>query len=506
MIILDYAFVDTLAPVVSLRPSIANARQSDTKRAGTGRSYTTQVLLTSLPLVIADLLALIGCTFLAFGVIDLFAPDYRPNWALLLPWLSGAFLMTYVMFGLYPGTGHNPIAELRQISIATTLLFTVFFATSGLLHKEQPLMVLFVPLAGLFSLVFLPIVRAAARLLFSNFRWWGQPVLIFGGNHAGLANFKYLILNPRLGLRPIGIVDDTYWPRENNEWLDTSTYLGHPEIASTLARKHHIFWAIVAMSERSSAEVLQLIKTHASHFPHVLFVPNLDGLPSLWNRMYDYGGQLGIGLEMGLLMPLPRLLKRIADLIIVIVGGLCCLPLIAAIALLIKCSSPGPIIFRQERIGFGGRRFQAYKFRTMVADADKVLERFLAANPKMREEWENNHKLKNDPRVTRIGRWLRKTSLDELPQLWNVLCGEMSLVGPRPIVKEEITKYEDGYDLYTKVVPGITGLWQISGRNNTSYATRVRLDSYYVRNWSPWMDFYILARTIRVVLNGAGAY
>jgi Undecaprenyl-phosphate galactose phosphotransferase WbaP len=243
-----------------------------------------------------------------------------------------------------------------------------------------------------------------------------------------------------------------------------------------------------------------------SHFPHVLLVPNLDGLPSLWNRTYDYGGQLGIGLEVRLLMPLPRLLKRMTDLIIVILGGLCCLPLIAAIAVLIKRSSPGPIMFRQERIGFRGRRFQAYKFRTMVSDADKALEQYLNANPRMRDEWEKNHKIKNDPRITRIGRWLRKTSLDELPQLWNVLRGEMSLVGPRPIVQEEIIKYGEDYDLYTKAVPGITGLWQISGRNNTSYETRVSLDSYYVRNWSPWMDLYILARTIRVVLNGAGAY
>jgi Undecaprenyl-phosphate galactose phosphotransferase WbaP len=365
-------------------------------------------------------------------------------------------------------------------------------------------MVLFVT-TWLFSLVFLPIMRAAAIIIF-QFSLVGQPVLIFGGNHAGLANFKYLILNPRLGLRPVGIVDDTYRPWKNAEWLDNSTYLGHPEIASTLARKHHIFWAIVAMPERSSMEVLQLIKTHASYFPHVLFVPNLDGLPSLRNRTYDYGGQLGIGLEMGLQMPLPRLLKRITDLIIVIGVGLCCLTLIAAIALLIKCSSPGPIIFRQERIGFRCRRFRAYKFRTMVADAGKVLERYLTTNSKLREEWEKDHKLKNDPRVTRVGRWLRKTSLDELPQLWNVLCGEMSLVGPRPIVREEITKYGEGFDLYAKVVLGITGLWQISGRNNTSYATRVRLDSYYVRNWSPCMDFYILARTVRVVLNGEGAY
>jgi hypothetical protein len=126
MITLDHAFVDTLAPVISLHPSTANVRQSATKRAGTGHNYTTQVLLTILPLVIADLLALIGCIFLAFTVLDSFAQDYRPNWPPLLIWLSAAFLVTYLMFGLYPGTGHNPITELRQISAATTLLFTVF--------------------------------------------------------------------------------------------------------------------------------------------------------------------------------------------------------------------------------------------------------------------------------------------------------------------------------------------------------------------------------------------
>jgi len=201
-----------------------------------------------------------------------------------------------------------------------------------------------------------------------------------------------------------------------------------------------------------------------------------------------------------------NLAKRIEDLAIVIAGGLCVLPLIAAIALLIRISSPGPVIYRQERIGRGGRRFRAWKFRTMVADADKRLEWYLARNPNMRKEWEMNHKLRNDPRVTRIGHWLRKTSLDELPQLWNVLLGEMSLVGPRPIVKAEINKYGESFDLYTRVLPGITGLWQISGRNNTTYAERVHLDSYYVRNWSPWLDTYILARTVKVVLRGEGAY
>jgi Undecaprenyl-phosphate galactose phosphotransferase WbaP len=263
---------------------------------------------------------------------------------------------------------------------------------------------------------------------------------------------------------------------------------------------------VVAMPERTPSEVHQFIKTHVSNFPHMLVVPEMDGFPSLGNSVYDWGGLPSIGMKINLLLPLPRLLKDVMDIFLVVVVGLLSLPIIALIALLVKISSPGPVIYGQQRIGFRGRQFKAWKFRTMVSDADSVLEKYLAADRQLREEWEKNHKLRNDPRVTKIGRWLRLTSLDELPQLWNVLLGEMSLVGPRPIVKAEISKYGETFDLYTKVLPGITGLWQISGRNNTTYAERVRLDSYYVRNWSPWIDLYILARTFKVVLRGEGAY
>lgn len=142
----------------------------------------------------------------------------------------------------------------------------------------------------------------------------------------------------------------------------------------------------------------------------------------------------------------------------------------------------------------------------MMPNADCVLSQYLEKHPEMAEEWKRDHKLRNDPRVTRIGRLLRKTSLDELPQLWNVLRGQMSLVGPRPIVYEEIAKYGDGFPLYSQVLPGLTGLWQVSGRNNTTYDERVALDAYYVRNWSPWLDIYLLARTVTVVLRREGAY
>jgi lipopolysaccharide/colanic/teichoic acid biosynthesis glycosyltransferase len=142
----------------------------------------------------------------------------------------------------------------------------------------------------------------------------------------------------------------------------------------------------------------------------------------------------------------------------------------------------------------------------MKANADELLKTALANDPALREEWQRDRKLRNDPRVTRIGRFLRKTSLDELPQLWNVLCGEMSLVGPRPIVADEVAGYGGSFSLYCRVSPGVTGLWQVSGRNDCGLRERVRLDSYYVRNWSPWLDLHILARTAKVVCTGQGAY
>jgi lipopolysaccharide/colanic/teichoic acid biosynthesis glycosyltransferase len=142
----------------------------------------------------------------------------------------------------------------------------------------------------------------------------------------------------------------------------------------------------------------------------------------------------------------------------------------------------------------------------MVRDGDQMLQRCLAESPALRKEWEQAHKLRNDPRVIRVGHFLRRSSFDELPQLWNVLRGEMSLVGPRPIVDDEIRRYGEHFDLYKAVRPGITGLWQVSGRNDTTYAERTNLDRYYVRNWSVWLDLYILARTVRAMLLGRGAY
>jgi Undecaprenyl-phosphate galactose phosphotransferase WbaP len=205
-------------------------------------------------------------------------------------------------------------------------------------------------------------------------------------------------------------------------------------------------------------------------------------------------------------MPCPRVIKRALDLALVVVFGTLLLPVVALIALAIKLTSPGPVFYSQTRCGRGGGPFVAWKFRSMYANASELLEQCLDSDPSLREEWRRCRKLRQDPRITPLGRLLRRTSLDELPQLWNIVLGQMSFVGPRPIVAEEISRYGDGFALYAKVTPGLSGMWQVSGRNNLSYEQRVTLDLYYVRNWSVWLDIHILARTIRVVVLGDGAY
>jgi exopolysaccharide production protein ExoY len=198
-------------------------------------------------------------------------------------------------------------------------------------------------------------------------------------------------------------------------------------------------------------------------------------------------------------------LKRILDLVGVAVLGLVFSPLMLAIAVLLHREG-GPIIFRHRRVGRDGKAFDCLKFRSMLPDADRVLRDLLERQPELKAEWLRDHKLRNDPRITGVGRFLRRTSLDELPQLWNVVRGEMSLVGPRPVVREELLRYGRCAGIYLSARPGVTGLWQVKGRTNTDYRQRVVLDVYYVRRHNLFLDLYILAKTTRVVLGGSGAY
>ena len=198
--------------------------------------------------------------------------------------------------------------------------------------------------------------------------------------------------------------------------------------------------------------------------------------------------------------PLGGLSKRIMDLVIATSALILAAPVMLVGALLIKVTAGGPAVFSHSRVGFGGKPFKCYKFRSMVTNSEEVLEAYLQANPEARMEWDETHKIRDDPRVTRLGWMLRKSSLDELPQLFNIIRGDMSCVGPRPIVNDELKRYGDQAGDYLRTRPGLTGLWQVSGRSSVDYPSRVALDSHYVRNWSVWLDLAILVRTVFAVM------
>jgi exopolysaccharide production protein ExoY len=204
--------------------------------------------------------------------------------------------------------------------------------------------------------------------------------------------------------------------------------------------------------------------------------------------------------------PVGGAIKRSIDVVVALVALLLFLPLFALISVLIKCSDGGPVFYVHRRIGYGARPFGCLKFRTMVEEADEVLRTHLGSSPAAAREWAETRKLKSDPRVTELGMILRKSSIDELPQLINVLRGDMSLVGPRPIVPEEAGMYGQEFEAYLRSRPGLTGAWQISGRNDQTYASRVLMDRHYVEHWSLWRDIVIIVKTVPVLLTARGSY
>ena len=201
-----------------------------------------------------------------------------------------------------------------------------------------------------------------------------------------------------------------------------------------------------------------------------------------------------------------RVIKRAADIFVALFAMLILAPVMVVIILLVRFTSPGPIFFSHRRISKNGAFFSMWKFRTMCVDSAEVLDHYLAMHPEARAEWTLTHKLRNDPRITAVGLFLRRYSLDELPQIWNVLTGRMSIVGPRPIVAAEVEKYGEFFDHYCRVKPGVTGLWQVSGRSKVSYPNRVKLDCEYVENWTLFRDLRILLATAKSVVNQDGAY
>ena len=459
--------------------------------------------ITVFLLLFSDVLALFVAGVLAIILRHLLDRGFSTEvYGTLWPAVA-LFLVVYALAGLYPGIGLSPVEELQRLTLATTSVYLMLSAGTFLFKEGERYSRLVFLMAWALSVVLVPIARALIKHFFATKRWWGYPVVVLGAGKTGRMVVRTLKRRPGLGLKPVAVLDDDI---EKQGLLEGVPVVGGVDLAPVLAQELGVRHAIVAMPGVPRQRLLGILEQYGNVFPHLILIPDLFGFSSLWVSTRDLGGVLGLEVRQQLLLRGPRMVKRAMDVVGSFLGGLLLSPLLLLLALLIKLDSPGPIFYGHERIGQGGRRFKAWKFRSMVKDADRVLDNYLQEHPELREEWERDRKLKHDPRVTRIGRVLRRTSLDELPQLWNVFKGEMSLVGPRPIVQEELVKYGELGVFYLKVKPGMTGLWQVSGRSDTSYKERVELDVYYVRNWSIWLDLYILARTIWVVLFGKGAY
>lgn len=419
----------------------------------------------------------------------------------LLLWpLSAVFFVIFALSDLYPGIIHNPITELRRLTLGLTVSFTLIASLTAIIQPATNFP--YGTLIGwwLAALIVTPALRSVARELVCCRSWWGVPVAVFHTGEESLDLIKELERQPEIGLRPVVLLASPQAARPKHKLpvLDLR--------ATTGIRACGVERAMIAMPASGCGKLLTDLEQLENMFPRLMIMHASSALCSLAVDAREIGGSLAVEVRRDLLLPLPRLVKRFIDLCVVALS----LPVVGLavllLGLLVRLESPGPVFYGHPRVGRDRFTFRAWKIRTMQVDGERLLEEVLARDEALRKEWLRDRKLRRDPRVTRVGRFLRKTSLDELPQLWNVLRGEMSLVGPRPIVEEEIAAYGSNFSLYCRVTPGITGLWQVSGRNAVSVSDRVRLDCYYVRNWSPWLDLHILARTARVVLTGQGAY
>lgn len=428
------------------------------------------------------------------GNLDL--SEYLRLWPVLC-----VFLAAYGGFGLYPGVTIGPVMEIRRATEATTLVFLLLASMTFLMRDALTYSrsVFFAGWVGI--VVAVPLARSGVRRWLSRKSWWGYPVVVFGHGRMTEKVVGKLMRHPERGLRPFAVLDDTLLGRH----LAGVEFVGGVERAEEFVRLG-VGHAVVAAGGMQEGMLSRLIEVESNLFPHVTVFPELPGFSSLSVQSREMCQMLSLQIRKNLLLPGPQMVKRVMDVAFSVVLSVGVLPLLVMIAIAIKIDSRGPVFFAHGRVGRSGKKFRLLKFRTMAPDSDKLLAEYLRANRLEAIEWQKNQKLKRDPRITRVGRWLRRTSLDELPQLWNVLRGEMSLVGPRPIIEAEIARYGECFALYSQVVPGLTGMWQVSGRNDTSYEQRIELDTYYVRNWSPWLDVYLVARTFEVVVRAEGAY
>ena len=382
---------------------------------------------------------------------------------------------------------------------ACVAVFTILFISKKGPEFSRILMIIMAAL----SVILLPFLRTGLKKLLYSADLMKRKMLIVGSSEAAVAAFNAVKNEPNLGYDIAGFVDDT---SAQSELCGLKVYpqLHQIERYINSAGIHDV---IVAKPELEKDALIRLINAIQHKAENTLYMPDFKGLAVTGTELRHFFREQAMIIEIknNLSNPLNYAVKRSIDYLAGLSLFILSLPLLALIAYLIRRDSPGPAFLPQRRIGRNGKSFMCYKFRSMYLDAEERLSAILKSDPKAKEEWSKFWKLKNDPRITKAGRWLRPTSLDELPQVINILKGEMSLIGPRPYLPREKDFLVEEGETILRLPPGITGLWQISGRSNTSYDFRITMDAWYVKNWDLWLDVMIIFKTVGVVLNREGA-
>jgi len=412
---------------------------------------------------------------------------------LLLPvWCVGALAS-----GQVPGWGLGAIEELRRIQ----LLILVVFAFAGIavfMMRGFPSRIVYLT-AYLTSAVCIPFGRIFCRKWLTRIGQWGCAVALYGDRTTIDRLLNVLREEISIGFYPCGIFSD--------DFLDVSSLNGVPVLGRLEESTDKAAVAVASIAHIRNHNLVEFVDHTLSDYHKVVLFPDINEGVFSWVTPRDFGGLIGLEIARNLLHPLAGATKRILDLFWVVITTPIWLSLLVLLALLVFLDDRHNPFYTQIRVGRRGRQFRAIKLRTMVQNADQELENVLEKNPALKEEWEHGFKLQDDPRITVVGKLLRRLSLDEFPQLINVLLGQMALVGPRPLPEyHHGALSESAVKLRNRVLPGITGLWQISGRSDCSQLEMEQLDSFYVRNWSIWMDLYVLAKTLRAVISSHGAY
>ncbi len=454
------------------------------------------------------LLSAVFAYFTSALFIDL--GDFSLSQMLSFWWIPMIILLSFANEGLYGK--RLPFWDETQrifqfLTLSYLIILTIIVFES--FHGELPKLTL-VFLWG-YSVLIFPIGKFAIKHIMYKFDYYKKRTLVVGAGTAGKAAVKELGNQDYLGAKVIGFLDDDKEKIGKTIRVGKRSFkvIGAVKEFDEIAVRENVEMSILALPTLPAKKLSSIIVNIQQHVKELIIVPEINGVSPLNTEtfhVYDLD-LLMLKVNNNVRSTFNQFAKRSFDIVVSILLLPIILPVIGILAYFIKKESPGDVFYAHNRVGKDGKIVPVLKFRSMYSDSKERLEKLLASDPEIKKEWETNYKLKNDPRVTKIGDLIRKTSLDELPQIFNVLKGEMSLVGPRPVVEEELEKYyKESAEYYKMVKPGITGFWQVSGRSDTDYDFRVKVDTWYVYNWSLWLDIMVLIKTVRVVLLREGAY